>query len=170
MLKITGCVLIVSASIYIGVAYVNSMKKRIYSLSQMIELFTVLKIKLEYELCAIPELFRLIIKQEQGTYVCFLEHCISEIDAGASLKIAWNKSVDKFSREMNLSSNDTALLIDFSQALGDTDVSGQISNLEMYIELLHKNLKDAEKELTDKSRVSISCSLFLGLLVSILLI
>lgn len=162
--------MIISASVYIGVGYVNSMKKRIDSLSQMIELLTVVKIKLEYELCAIPELFRLIINQEQGTYLCFLRYCVGEIVAGASLKNAWNKSVDKFSGEMCLSKNDTVLLIDFSQTLGDTDVSGQLSNIEMYIELLSKNLKEAEKEATDKSRVSISCSLFLGLMVSILLI
>lgn len=162
--------MIILASTYIGVGYVNSMKKRIDSLSQMIELLTVVKIKLEYELCAIPELFRLIINQEQGTYLCFLRYCADEIDAGTSLKSSWNKSVEKFSGEMCLSKNDTALLMDFSQTLGDTDVSGQLSNIEMYIELLGKNLKEAEKEVTDKSRVSISCSLFLGLLVSILLI
>lgn len=162
--------MIVCVSICLGANYVKSLNNRINSLSKYIELLSLFKIKLEYELCDIPLMFKVLSQQEEGITKKVLENCICELSCGASLKSSWNKSVDKFSSEMCLSKDDEIIIKDFSNSFGDTDVAGQISNIEMYIELLNKNLEKAEKEAAEKSRVSMSCSLFLGLLISILLI
>ncbi len=170
LLKIIGCILVVCVSVYVGASYAKSLKNRINSLSKFIELLTIFMIKIEYELCDIPLMLREISEQEEGIIKEILESCIIEINSGTSLKGSWNKSIDKYSCEMCLSKDDENIIKDFSNSLGDTDVKGQISNIKMYIELLNKKLKKAEKEAAEKSRVSMSCSLFLGLLISILLI
>ncbi len=170
MIKIIGCVFIISASFYIGIQYVSKLKKRIYGLSQIIEVLNVLKIKLEYEMSNIPRLFKAIAEQDKSDAGKMLECCALEMDKGLSLKSAWIISIKSFADTMNLSENDVILLCDFSKSLGDTDVLGQISNIELYIQLLDKNLTQAQKELSDKSRVSLSVSVFFGAIVSILLI
>ncbi len=170
LLKAVGCVFVLVFFWAVGVGYINVLKKRISGLEQMIELLTVLKIKLEYELCSIPELFNALKQQQEGKTKIFLEYCLTRIADGSSLKKAWNESVDFISEEMCFIKSDVILMKDFAQSLGDTDISGQIANLTLFIELLKKNLSEAEKILKDKSRVTMSCSLFGGLLISILLI
>ena len=170
LLKSLGCVLIITSATAVGFGYVNILKKRIAGLNRMIELLTIIKIKLEYEFCSIPDILRQIKDNDTLNIKDFLENCISEIDNGISLKSAWCSNIDRYSQEMFLIKSDKNLLIEFTNALGDTDASGQVTNLEVYIEMLGKNLTTAENELKEKSHVALCCSMFIGILISILMI
>ena len=167
MLKLIGCSLIISAAALFGLNKINTFKKRVNGLKYMIELLSALKIKINYESSAVPVILKELTNKAQNTY--FLKSCIELLNKGKSLNYAWNKSVDDYSSNYHLSKKDVQILKDFSIGLGESDVEGQITNIQLYIELINKNLKEAEEKLSENSRISISCSIFGGLILSILL-
>lgn len=170
MIKLLGCLLIVTSSVCIGLNYINTLRKRVSGISAMIELLSALKIKINYEFSVLPELLMQMQKKATDTESIFLNECVASLKRGDDLKSAWYAGVSRFSEQMHLIKSDTDILYEFSICLGDSDVSGQISNIQLYTEMLRKNLHDAEDILKEKSKVTLSCSLFGGLIFFVLLI
>ncbi|MBQ8868522.1 MAG: stage III sporulation protein AB [Oscillospiraceae bacterium] len=170
MIRLLGCLLIMFSSVCIGLNYINMLRKRVGGISAMIELLSALKIKISYEFSALPELLMQMQKNATDTEVIFLNECVTSLKRGDDLKSAWCAGVSRVSEQMHLTKSDTDILNEFSICLGDSDVSGQISNIQLYTEMLKKNLRDAEGILKEKSKVTLSCSLFGGLIFFVLLI
>lgn len=165
LLKAFGCILIFFSSIGVGLNYIKKLKNRVAALCEACEFINIVKIKMCYELCDIPNLFQTL----SDKYFIAQKSSI-HIKNGNSLKIAWDKSIDEYAEELHLKAEDVSILKDFCTCLGQTDIEGQTSNFNMYSKLMEKNLKEAKNELSDKSRVIFSTSTFVGLLISILLI
>ncbi len=170
MIKLLGCFMIVGASVFIGLNYIRSLRVRVAGIRAMIELLTSIKIKINYELSALPKLIK-ELKDKSSYPICdFLDECVLQLNDNNGLKEAWILSVNKFSKQMNLTNADTSVLYEFSAGLGDSDLSGQIANIQLYTEMLEKNLFEAENILKEKSKVTLSCSLFGSLIILVLLI
>jgi len=168
--KTLGCVLIVAAFAATGMTYTSSLNKRICGLSSMIELFSAIKIKINYEFTSLPEILSAPSLQTKKETADFLKNCATLMENGKDLKHSWNQSIDRFSEKMFLDKGDVTILKDFSANLGDSDVGGQIANISLYLDLLKANLKKAETIAKDKTRVAMSLSVFSGLIFSILLV
>lgn len=69
-----------------------------------------------------------------------------------------------------LCDDDIKLLKDFASQLGKTDTDGQLSNIEMYTQLLSKNISSADDSIIKKSKLYRVLGFSLGLAVSILVI
>ncbi len=165
LFKAVGCILIIFSSTAIGINHINNLRDRALALFESSEFVNILKIKMGYELCDIPSIFKSL---EDKYFIA--KNCLIHIKNGDSLKIAWNKSIDKYAKKAHLNSSDISILKDFCVCLGQTDIEGQISNLNMYLKLLEKRINEAKSELSDKSKVIFSTSIFSGLLISIILI
>lgn len=61
---------------------------------------------------------------------------------------AWKASVDKIPKSTGLKDSDKELLIKFGLGLGATDVQGQLSHCELYINLINERLENARLEKT----------------------
>ncbi|MBQ7799547.1 MAG: stage III sporulation protein AB [Oscillospiraceae bacterium] len=170
MLKLAGCLLIVASSVYAALSHIKSLRKRAQGITAMVELLSAMKIKINYEFTSLPELLKSLRLNSTYPISLFLDECVMNLNQGENLKSAWKKSVDRFSDKMNLTQGDINILSEFSLSLGDSDVGGQISNIQLYTEMLRKNLSDAESIIKDKSRITLSCSLFGGLIFLVLLI
>jgi len=168
IIKIFGTILVVTSFLVIGIEYNKAINKRIVALNEMIELLSALKIKINYEYSSIPEILRDIYSANRENM--FLMNCIYFLDDGEGLKNAWNHAVEKYAKQFFLTKKDTSILYDFSIGLGDSDVNGQITNILLYIDMLKASKKIAEAEVKDKSRVSLSLSVFSGLIFVIILI
>ena len=165
LLKVLGSILVIGASAGIGINNINSLKKRVSALCEISEFMNVIKIKITYELCDIPSA---LASLSSKYYIA--KKCHDHIKSGKSLKDAWGFAIDGLGEEMHLKSQDKSLLKDFCVCLGETDIEGQISNVDMFLELLKKNISESKSKLNDKSKVILSTSMFAGLLISILLI
>lgn len=165
LLKTVGCILIVVSSTTIGLNYINNLKSRVTALNEISEFMSLIKIKMEYELCDIPNILNSLSDKHFVAQRCFMH-----IKSGSSLKSAWHKSADEYAEKLHLKQEDKRLLNDFCACFGQTDIDGQISNFNMYSELIEKNLNEAKAELANKSKVILSTSIFAGILITILLI
>ena len=170
MIKLLGCLMVAGASVLMALNYIKNLRVRVKGLRAMIEFFTVIRIKINYELSSIPELIRGLKEKSSYPISAFLSECVSHLDEGKELKEAWHLGIKSFSRQMCLTNSDTSMLSEFSAGLGDSDLSGQIANIQLYTEMLEKNLQEAEKILKEKSKVTLSCSLFGSLIILVLLI
>lgn len=164
-IKVLGCILIVFSSASIGLNHIGKLKNRVSALCEIIEFINIIKIKIGYELCDIPNMF-----ESLSDKYLIAQNCSKHLKNETSLKSAWYNSVDEYKEKYYLKSQDIDLLKDFCVCLGQTDIEGQISNFNMYSKLIEQNLEEAKEDINDKSKVIFSTSMFAGLLISILLI
>ena len=164
-LKLIGCILITLSSTTFGLNYIKNIKTRVFALNEIMELINTMKIKISYEFCDIPNLLHSL----SGKYLIARQCHMHLIDC-ETLQVAWNKSIDEYASVMHLKAEDVRILRDLCMSLGQTDIDGQISNLNMYSNIIEENYKKANLELNSKSRVIFSTSMFAGLLISIILI
>lgn len=170
MIKFLGCLLIVFSSVFAGLSYIKKLRKRANGITAMIELLSVLKIKINYDYSPLPEILKQMHQSCVYPISIFLDECVLSLNQGDDLKAAWTNGVNKFSEQMNLTKGDTNILSEFSVCLGDSDINGQISNIQLYTEMLRNSLSEAEVILKEKSKVTLSCSLFGGLIFIVMLI
>ncbi len=168
MIKIMGCAMLVFVSVSCAFAYLSGLRKRAKGLEYFINLLEGFKIKMQYELCTVPKFLETYINQDENTD--FAQLCLEKLKEGHSLPDAWNIASQKVCTNQCMEEADIEILKQFSSRLGRTDLEGQISNITLHIELLNKNLVQAEENIKDKSRVAINTGVFAGVIVSILLI
>ncbi len=62
----------------------------------------------------------------------------------------------------SLDKEDAKILLSFGNSLGVTDVEGQENNCRLHILMLEKQLKTAEENLREKSKINTALSSFLA--------
>ena len=76
---------------------------------------------------------------------------------------AWRNAVSRFYSEDCLNKEDAKILLSFGNSLGVTDVEGQENNCRLHISMIEKQLKYAEDNLKEKSKINTALSSFLAL-------
>ncbi len=69
-----------------------------------------------------------------------------------------------------LDKTDIEILTEFAQSLGVTDVKGELSNINMYIEMLEHQVCDANENIIKKSKLYSTLGVSLGLAVTIMIV
>ena len=76
----------------------------------------------------------------------FLNKCLSLIDSGKDFPVAWKMSLEDKSNTLFIRKKDVELLKAFGENFGVTDVEGQVSLCNLYVETLRLYRKEAVKE------------------------
>lgn len=87
-----------------------------------------------------------------------------DLSAGQS----WEKAIK--TSETNLTEEDKNVLFMLSKMLGQTDVEGQISQIEVTEEFLEKQIKEAEEEKNRNEKLYSRLGTTIGLAIVIILI
>lgn len=169
MLKLFGCVLIVAGSVGCGLCYLRTLFRRTSGLMTLVELLELFQIRLSYEYSTLPHLFE-SIEDPDKRFAPLTEYCLQALQQGMNLKDAWQKGAESYADTYCLKPEDLSALKAFSQCLGETDLEGQLANIALYREIFQKKATEAEQFCRDQRKLTLSCSLFGGLLLSILLI
>ena len=99
MIKLLGCLMVAGASVLMALNYIKNLRVRVKGLRAMIEFFTVIRIKINYELLSIPELIRGMKEKSSYPISVFLSECVSNLDKGKELKEAWHLAIKSFSKQ-----------------------------------------------------------------------
>ena len=81
---------------------------------------------------------------------------------------AWEKAVQ--TSETNLTNEDLHVLLMLSKMLGQTDVEGQISQIEITENFLEKQIKEAQQEKNKNEKLYRKLGTTIGLAIVIILI
>lgn len=82
---------------------------------------------------------------------------------------AWNECIENIPKQYVLTQEDLAIVKELGLKLGKTDVEGQLKHIEHYRVLIENQLKKAEEEISQKSRLYRVLGLFCGIIVAIMI-
>lgn len=155
MFRLILCLIIVLSSSYIG--YIKS--RALLDRKKLLQIFTsefnACITKLSYSSQTLTEIFN------SGQ----LEYSFSE---DSSFYDQWLEMLCKYNNR--LKRDDILLLEEFALLLGVTDTQSQIQHINLYIDLLSKNIEDAENDIATKSRLYRIFGFSIGTVISILII
>ena len=159
--------MIIGASSVIGIMIAKKYTNREFELKEMKNALNVFKSKIRFTYEPIPEIFREIASNAQENIGPIFEKAgknMQDFCAGE----AWEKAVQ--TSETNLTNEDLNVLLMLSKMLGQTDVEGQISQIEITENFLEKQIKEAQQEKNRNEKLYRKLGTTIGLAIVIILI
>ncbi len=129
-------------------------------------MFSMIRNEINYIALPANELVCALSLKDDMKKLKFINSCAIEISKGEDFPVAWKKSLNSDRNTSYLRQKDIQLLCAFGESFGITDSEGQLSNCNMYLELLKVNRNEA---IGERDRYSKTVSL-LGLLAGLGLI
>ena len=163
-----GLVLIIS--IIIGKFLSQKYSLRLEELEKIYNLLNILKTKLKFTYEPLPEIFEEIAENEKNN--------IGEIFKKAKEKMyentasqAWEITINETEKEnkTNLSKSDMQILKSLSKLLGQTDLEGQINQIEITQNFLQTQIKEAVNEKQKNEKLYSRLGTTIGLAIIIIL-
>lgn len=161
MIKLIGVCLIVVSGGFIGLKYSFRLASRVKELALMREMFTTVKLRLEYECPATDELLCFLEKNER--YYPYVKD-ISPSDIAVSLEKSSAYKALSVTRE------ERQIVKDTFSGLGTTDLTTQLEMLDFSIMQLETALHEAQAEKRQKTRLYNSLGFMCAILVALLII
>ena len=125
-----------------------------------------LAVQIRYTNAEIGEILVRSAQNEEYKALNFVAECIN-LGKNDNYHLLWREGVKK---QPFLTAKDRELLNSLGDSLGQTDTEGQLSFLEMYEEMIKRNLEQASKEYADKGRLYRSVGLLCGLAAGIMIL
>ena len=144
-------------------------KKYVYRLEELEDIknaLNILKTKIKFTYEPIPGVFEEISQNTNKNIGNIFILAKEEMKENSASK-AWEIAVEK--TECNLKKEDKKILKTLSKLLGQTDVEGQISQIEITEEFLEGQLKEAEEERRKNEKLYTRLGTVLGLTIVIIL-
>ena len=151
-LKILGAALISFSGFSIGCMYVQRLKLRRDFLREFSVFLSSLSTAVRYRSADIAVLVN----------SCGELFSLPENDYSRPFSQMWQSSIADFKKRRCLSNADMALLKEFGEGLGTTDVEGQLNHIALYQGLFSKQQSGAEDDIIQKSKLYKSLGLFGG--------
>ena len=154
-------------SSYIGRCIAKKYSYRLEELEEMKNILNIFKSKIRFTYEPIPEIFKEMAsntKENIGQIFEKAEKDMKDFSAGE----AWEKAVQ--TSETNLTDEDKHVLLMLSKMLGQTDVKGQISQIEITENFLEKQIKEAQQEKNKNEKLYRKLGTTIGLAIVIILI
>ncbi|MBQ8539291.1 MAG: stage III sporulation protein AB [Ruminococcus sp.] len=155
MFKLILCIVIILCSTLVGFSYSSKLFERKRVLESFVLELKNAKTRMRY---SSNELYKIFENNFMKYSFCENIPFINQ----------WDDMLKGYSKL--LTKQDFKLLYDFGKTLGTTDLNGEISNIDMYITLLDKQILHSQKCIDSKSGVYKTLGLSLGLAVAIILI
>ena len=148
-----------------GIWFSKGLKERERFISSVILLIKELTVQIKYTNSEIGTMLKQAAQTETYRHLLFVTAC-KDIAENGDFHPLWNDGVKK---QPYLTSADRELLFSLGDKLGETDLDGQLSFLELTYEMLKKQQQEASENYRKKGRmyrsVGILCGLAAGIIV-----
>lgn len=170
--KVSGAVFIMGAVIYFAFSYNQTMELRNKELRKLYSILLQLKSEIEYMCNTLPECFLKLSKNEQEPFKGWLMSIVKrmEEEKEATFMEIWQEEFVPLLEKSALTKEDVEPLLELSDKLGNADSSSQIKAIDYALLHIEGNRTSLEGELTQKKKVVMTLSLFVGFMTLILFI
>ncbi len=171
LMKIAGCLLIISGSTGLGVWMSQWYQKRLENLEQLRQMIILLKGQILYANAPLEEAFDTIGRRTDG-FLSELFLKVSEriqMQEGESFNSLWKEEVGQSAPEAAFSRKDRQFLSAMGEHLGFLDRDMQERNLKLYLEQLDLDIDKLREQKQERGRLYISLGVMGGLFLSIIL-
>ncbi len=171
MLKLTGSILIIAASVLYGWRIQQELGEHVRQLVGRKEMFLMLWGEISYAKTPLEEAFLQIAGQNKEPFSSFLRKAAKGINGSEeSIGCFWGRLVEQEAGEFLLDEEELGVLKRAGENFGYLDGQMQLKNLELYIDQTEALIQKAQGELKDKKKVSGALSVMCGLFLIILLV
>ncbi|MCI8636782.1 MAG: hypothetical protein HFJ36_02820 [Clostridia bacterium] len=139
---------------------------RVNELEEMKNALNIFKTKIKFTYQPIPEIFDEIV-QVSNQNIGQIFYLAKEKMKNETANIAWEQAIDEC--ENSLITEDKNALKTLSKLLGQTDVEGQISQIEITQKLLESQLKEAQEQKAKNEKLYSKLGTTIGLAIVIIL-
>ncbi len=170
--KIIGICLILCSSTAIGFECSSRLKERIGELESIRKLLLMLRGEIKYSHSTLSEAFYTIGKRLKSSYGVFLLKAAEEMDSmeGQTLAQIWENCVNGELKESALKKEDKEKLIHLGSQLGYLDTEMQISTIELYLEQVQEEIKNATENFKRNGKLYRTLGVMAGIFLVILMI
>lgn len=140
--------------------------ERVKLIESIILMIKTIKTQIEFSRLPVLSLLEYLGKSKDFSKLTFINDTAEKIKNGEDFITAWNKAVTSFSKGISLDGDEISLLRSFANGLGSSDLSGQMSNCDTYINLFELKLGT----LKAKSESTVKICNSLGLMSAALVI
>ena len=158
--------LILIVSSFIGRMLSKKYVHRLEELEEMKSALNILKTKIKFTYEPIPEIFEEISKTSMKNIGNIFKRAKEKMDIKTANE-AWEEAV--IETESNLKEDDKNVLKALSKLLGQTDMEGQISQIEITEKFLDTQIKEAEEEKRKNEKLYTRLGTIMGLAMVIVL-
>lgn len=165
--KIILLISIIVASTFIGILFSKKYSNREKELKEIKSALNIFATKIKFTYEPIPNLFLEIsnkIGGNVGKIFARASNRMREENAGE----AWANALTDI--KSNLLEEDITILKNLGRLLGQTDIEGQISEIEVVIQFLNTQLENARQERTKNEKMYRTLGIVSGLTIAIILI
>lgn len=166
-IKIFMLFMIFLASSLVGKTVAGKYKNRLIELKEFKNALNIFKTKIKFTYEPIPEIFDEITQNSSknvGKAFALARENLKTETAGE----AWKDAI--LNSETNLKEEDKATLTMLSKLLGESDVEGQVSQIDITLNFLDKQIEEAEDEKTKNEKLYKKLGTIMGLALVIILI
>lgn len=145
-------------------------KKYVYRLEELEEIknaLNILKTKIKFTYEPIPEIFREISANTNKNVGNIFKQASEKMET-TTANNAWEQSVEE--TETNLKLEDKNVIKKLSKLLGQTDVEGQVSQIEITENFLETQIKEAVQEKQKNEKLFTRLGTIMGLAIVIILL
>ena len=165
ILKLLVCVIIVLICTYLGIEKANDYGKRVLELKRIKSGLQFFKSKIEFTYEPIKDIFEGISKSVYNDDVNVFQKA-KEYMAKELISDSWNKAVEE---ESKIGQEDKDVLKMFGKLLGKTDKNGQISEVNLSLDFIDRQIEKAESEKSKNAKLYQSLGIIIGVGLVIIL-
>lgn len=114
--------------------------ERVKIIESIVLMIKTIKTQIEFSRLPVLNLFEYLGECKDFSKLTFLSDTVQLMKKGEDFITSWNKAVTVFSESTSLDSDEITLLRSFANGLGNSDLSGQMSNCDTYINLFELKL------------------------------
>ncbi len=168
ILKILLSILIVYCATQVGIEIAKKYILREKELYEFKNAFKIMETKIRYTYEPLKEIFEYISQTIEKENISYFFKKASEKLESISAKRAWEEALE--SVNLNLNKEDITVIKGFGKLLGKTDKLGQISEIELVVSLIDKQIGQANKEREKNEKLYKKIGLIFGIGLVIILI
>ena len=164
LVSILGC------STSIGFLLSNSYINRVKELKSISKLINVLQNKIKFTRKPLKDIFNELSRLEQNEKINRIFLNVSQNLENSTMSESWKNIVEEEKENLCLKEDDINLLKTLGNTLGKSDVDGQMSEINLFTELIKVQIQKAEREKEKNSKMYKSLGTIIGIVIVIVLI
>lgn len=153
----------------IGNLYSKKYVNRVEDLEKMKSMLNVFKAKIKFTGLTIQEIFSQLYQDNQDN-IGEIFKVANEYMNDKSTKDAWNTALDDMKNKNDLNPEDINVLKSLGKMLGNTDIEGQVSQIELTENLLNEKIVEAQEAKKKNAKLYKTLGIATGLAIAIILI
>ncbi len=172
VMKVTGCVLVITSCTGMGWLFGTEIKKRLEDLKSAKTVALLLRGDIRYAHTALPEALENVSRRHEGRLGPFLKKVAKDLReyTGKSFQEIWKSTMNSELKNTSLTKKDKMCLQQFGEQLGYLDKDMQINHIDWYIAQVEEDMKEISMDAKDKIRLYRSLGVLFGVLITILIL